>query len=140
MRRHGVLELLLVLPDGSKSLVPAGWTNADQSDADGETAATLGALIDLLRVCELVADLAGRRRAERGQAAGKSSCEEDFHAACPAQSDARPGPDAIGCSTTGPGQGSANRGGRGGDRGAGRRDRQGRRTARDEAAREGGDR
>jgi hypothetical protein len=38
----------------------------------------------------LVADLAGRRRAERGQAAGKSPCEEDFHAACPAQSDARP--------------------------------------------------
>ena len=26
MRRHGQLELLLVLPDGSKSLVPAAWT------------------------------------------------------------------------------------------------------------------
>ena len=29
MRRHGVVELLLVLPDGSKSLVPAAWTDAD---------------------------------------------------------------------------------------------------------------
>jgi hypothetical protein len=56
MRRHGVLELLLVLPDGSKSLVPAGWTDADRSGVDGGTAATLGSLIDLLQVCELVAD------------------------------------------------------------------------------------
>ncbi len=45
MRRHGVLELLLVLPDGSKSLVPAGWTDADRSGVDGgTTAATLGAV------------------------------------------------------------------------------------------------
>ena len=29
MRRHGAVELLLVLPDGSKSLVPAAWTDAD---------------------------------------------------------------------------------------------------------------
>jgi hypothetical protein len=28
MRRHGVVELLLELPDGGKSLVPAAWTNA----------------------------------------------------------------------------------------------------------------
>ena len=130
MRRHGALELLLVLPDGSKSLIPSGWTDADRSGVEEEAAATLGALTDLLRACELVADLAGRWRAERGQAAGKSPCEEDFHAACPAQSDARPGP-----GTTGPGQGSASRGGRGGDRAAGRRDRQGRR-----ADREGGER
>ena len=27
MRRHGVLELLVVLPDGSKALMPAGWTD-----------------------------------------------------------------------------------------------------------------
>ena len=26
MRRHGRLELLLVLPDGSKRLIPAAWT------------------------------------------------------------------------------------------------------------------
>ena len=93
MRRHGGLELLLVLPDGSKSLVPTGWTDADRSGVDGETAAaTLGALTDLLWACEMVADLAEQRRAERGQAAGKSPCEEDFHAACPVQSNADPAP------------------------------------------------
>jgi hypothetical protein len=131
MRRHGALELLLVLPDGSKSLVPAAWTDADPPAVDGvASAVTLGSLSDLLQACDLVADLAERRGVERGQAARKSPCEEDFHAACPAQSDARPGP-----GTTGPGQGSASRGGRGGDRAAGRRDRQGRR-----ADREGGER
>jgi hypothetical protein len=136
MRRHGALELLLVLPDGSKSLVPAAWTDVDPWGVDEVASmSTLGSLSDLLQACDLVVDLAERGGVERGQAARKSPCEEDFHAACPAQSDARPGP-----GTTGPGQGSANRGGRGGDRGAGRRDRQGRRTARDEAAREGGDR
>ena len=70
MRRHGVLELLLVLPDGSKSLVPAAWTDADQSAVDGEqSVATLGSLSDLLQTCELVADLAGRELREQGQAA-----------------------------------------------------------------------
>jgi Family of unknown function (DUF5372) len=141
MRRHGALELLLVLPDGSKSLVPAAWTDVDPSGVNAVASmSTLGSLSDLLQACDLVVDLAERRGVERGQAARKSPCEEDFHAACPAQSDARPGPDAIGCGTTDLGQGSTNRGGRGGDRGAGRRDRQGRRTARDEAAREGGGR
>ena len=32
MRRHGRLELLLVLPDGSKRLIPAEWTS---QHADG---------------------------------------------------------------------------------------------------------
>ena len=37
MRRHGRLELLLVLPDGSKRLIPAEWTSqhADGGTADG---------------------------------------------------------------------------------------------------------
>ena len=97
MRRHGVLELLLVLPDGSKSLVPAAWTDADPPAADGAASAvTLGSLSDLVQACDLVADLAERRGVERGQAARKSPSKEDFHAACPAQSDARPGPGAIG--------------------------------------------
>jgi hypothetical protein len=112
MRRHGVVELLLVLPDGSKSLVPAAWTDADQSAVDGEqSVATLGSLSDLLHTCELVADLAGRELREQGQAAGKSPCKEDSRAACPAQSDARPTPGA-----TDPGRGAAGRGDRGGDR------------------------
>ena len=45
MRRHGVVELLLVLPDGSKSLIPAAWTDAEPSGADGAgVVATLGSL------------------------------------------------------------------------------------------------
>jgi hypothetical protein len=135
MRRHGVLELLLVLPDGSKSLVPAAWTDADPSGVDGEAVVeTLGSLADLLLVCEVVADLAGRPREELGQAARKSPCQEDFHAACPTQSDAQP---VSGATATGPiaGRELAGRGGRDGDRVAGRRDRQGRRAERD-----GGDR
>ena len=30
MRRHGEVELLVVLPDGSKRLVPAAWTDLDR--------------------------------------------------------------------------------------------------------------
>ncbi|WP_433598168.1 hypothetical protein ACQPXH_20620 [Nocardia sp. CA-135953] len=32
MHRHAVLELLLVLPDGSKSLMPAAWTDMKPGD------------------------------------------------------------------------------------------------------------
>ena len=73
MRRHGALELLLVLPDGSKSLVPAAWTDVDPSGVNAVASmSTLGSLSDLLQACDLVPDLAERRRAERGQAARKS--------------------------------------------------------------------
>ena len=65
MRRHGVMELLLELPDG-KSLVPARWTDVGRVAGEGDAgAATLGSLVDLLHVCELIAEL-------RGQAAGMS--------------------------------------------------------------------
>jgi hypothetical protein len=43
MRRHGLMELLLELPDGSKSLIPAAWTDAEQVAGEGDAgAATLG--------------------------------------------------------------------------------------------------
>lgn len=49
MRRHGRVELLVVLPDGSKSLLPADWTDLGDSDSgDKEGPATLGSLTDLL--------------------------------------------------------------------------------------------
>ncbi len=80
------MELLLELPDGSKSLIPAAWTDAEQVAGEGDAgAATLGSLADLLHVCELIADL-------RGQAAGMSPCKEDSRAACPAQFDTRSAP------------------------------------------------
>ncbi len=31
MRRHGVRELLVEIPDGSKRLIPASWTDLDQA-------------------------------------------------------------------------------------------------------------
>ena len=56
MRRRGVLELLVVLPDGSKALMPAGWT--DRSATEGVPAAgTLGSLADLLHAVAVVAAL-----------------------------------------------------------------------------------
>jgi Family of unknown function (DUF5372) len=59
MRRHGRLELLVVLPDGSKSLVPAAWTNATAGEWPGDgqataAAATVGTTTDLLAACALV--------------------------------------------------------------------------------------
>jgi hypothetical protein len=131
MRRHGRLELLLVLPDGSKSLVPAAWTDLDQTAAaTGVTGAdahavvaTLGSLTDLLAACAVVTDLAERGLAVQGQAAGMSPCEEDSHAACPAQFDARSAPEA----TEDAGRAAAGGGGRGRDHAAGRGDRQGER-------------
>jgi len=71
MRRHGRLELLLVLPDGSKSLVPVAWTSAAAGEAGPALAgaATVGATSDLLAVCALVAAFSARNRDDREQAA-----------------------------------------------------------------------
>src|SRR5215211_3046048 len=134
MRRHGRLELLLVLPDGSKSLIPAAWTDlgraADSTDTD-TVLATLGSLADLLAACVVVADLVERRQRAQGQAAGKSPCKEDAHAACPAQFDTRSASEATGAAGGPPAGG----GGRGRDHAAGRRDRQDRRPGGDRGGR-----
>jgi hypothetical protein len=118
MQRHGCLELLLELPDGSKRLIPQVWTDAAE-DAVGEAVATLGSLADLLAVCVVVADLAGREGAGQGQAARKSPSKEDFRAACPAQFDTRPASQASDA-----GRAVAARGGRGSGHASRRDDRQ----------------
>jgi hypothetical protein len=133
MRRHGVVELLLVLPDGSKALIPAAWTDAEPSGAVGEgVAATLGSVTDLLHVCELVTGLSPCEPPEQGQAAGMSPCKEDSHAACPTQFDTRSDPTLADATTAGAGgadgRATARRGGRDGDYVAGQRDRQVRRS------------
>ena len=132
MRRHGAVELLLVLPDGSKSLIPAAWTDAEPSGAVGEgVVATLGSLTDLLHVCELVTGLSQPEPAEQGQAAGMSPCKEDSRAACPTQFDTRSDPTLADAATAGAGahgRATARRGGRDGDYVAGQRDRQIRRS------------
>jgi Family of unknown function (DUF5372) len=53
IRRHGRLECLVVLPDGSKRLIPQAWTDAEP-DAVAE-GTTPGSLADLLAACVLVA-------------------------------------------------------------------------------------
>jgi Family of unknown function (DUF5372) len=130
MRRHGQLELLLVLPDGSKRLIPQAWTDAGE-DTVTDVVATVGSLADLLAACALVADLAGRGVAEQGQAARKSPSKEDFHAACPTQFDTRPPSEATGDT----GRAVAGESGRSGDHAARCGDREGKRGGRDRGGR-----
>ena len=68
IRRGGVLFLLVSLPDGSRSLIPAQWTDWDEGHAGGaqplrddDTALrSLGKLADLLQMRHLVDALRGR--------------------------------------------------------------------------------
>jgi len=108
LRRHGSAELLVVLADGSKRLIPAAWTDADEFAAgdDSAIAGTLGPAGELLRLSELLSALAAQAERGREQAARKSPGKEDNHAACPAQSAASPGS----CATSRAGAGTADAG------------------------------
>ena len=86
LRRHGGTELLVMLPDGSKRLIPWAWTDAAADAAAGSAAATLGTVSDLLAACALVSALSARGAGQQGQAARQSPVKEDNRAACPAQS------------------------------------------------------
>lgn len=122
-RKQGGVDLLVVLPNGRKRLIPQAWTDADPTgDATVEEeglGATLGAVEDLLAAVVLVSALGKRARGE--QAAPQSTCEEDHDAACPAQSAPGRVPDATRGRV---GRASRNRGERG-DHAAGPFDRQG---------------
>lgn len=123
MRRHGTDELLLELPDGSKSLVPAAWTDLTADAGETDATATVGTVGDLLAAVAVVATLLARISGDEGQAAQQSPCKEDHRAAHPAQFATRPGASAT--------TASAHRAfpvpGRDRDRAAGRPDRQDRR-------------
>ncbi len=65
MHRQGRLHLVLILPDGSKSLIPVDWTDLaspaqPQQVRSAQTAATLGSLEDLLHARALVDALLSR--------------------------------------------------------------------------------
>jgi len=126
MHRHGRLELLLVLPDGSKRLIPAEWTSQHTDGGAGQdgggTAATVGSVADLLAASVLVAAFSARDRDKRAQAARKPPAKEDNRAACAAQSAAGPGSGA----TPGTARPAPRTAGHGSDHAAGRPDRQGR--------------
>jgi hypothetical protein len=89
LRRHGRLELLVVLPDGTSRLIPQAWT--DDGGGTGAAGAALGSVSDLLAACVLVAALGVRAAGVQVQAARKSPCKEDNRAACAAQSAAGTG-------------------------------------------------
>jgi hypothetical protein len=59
--RHGKLQLTLVLPDGTKSFIPAAWTDLDtgkvqdrQSTHKQSTAKVLGSIFHLLHARKIV--------------------------------------------------------------------------------------
>ena len=54
MHRHNNLELCLVLPDGSKSLIPAAWTDLERIPERQGESGTLGSLSDLLHARAVV--------------------------------------------------------------------------------------
>lgn len=125
-RARGRLELLVVLPDGSKSLIPAVWTDLDDADAEQEAQAepgrALGSLADLAHASTLTRALLARVQGPE-QAARQSSCEEDNRAACAAESDAGTGPGTSHQIARATSRSAGRRGGRGAGR-ADRKDRQ----------------
>src|ERR1035437_3339135 len=122
MRRHDAIELRVVLPNGSKRLIPGAWTDLEQPAAvGGDAAATLGSVPDLLQLSVLVSDLSARPADGPEQAARKPPCKEDNRAACAAQFDAGPATGAI----PGPHRPVPGPAGGSGDDAAGPADRQG---------------
>jgi len=64
MRRHGRLDLILVLPDGSKSLIPAGWTDLDPEIAgapEAEPSGSVASVRELLHARAVVDALLARQ-------------------------------------------------------------------------------
>ena len=58
----------MVLPDGSKRLVPAAWTDleAQPGGDSGDAPGTLGSVADLLDLSVLVSGLSARSAVQRG--------------------------------------------------------------------------
>jgi hypothetical protein len=97
MHCRGRLELLLVLPDGSKSLVPAAWTDyaADTPHGAGTVAAqceVLAAPEDLMAARVVVSALLAPTISVPEQAARQFPSKEDHRAARPTQSAPQPLP------------------------------------------------
>ena len=71
MHREGELHLILSLPDGGTSLIPATWTDLDGIAARSRSARILGRVADLMRMRRLVdvllrrQDMTGSGPAER---------------------------------------------------------------------------
>jgi hypothetical protein len=131
MSKLGRENLLVVLPDGSKSLIPADWTDHGGGDLPDQGSPILAGTDDLRHACALVSALSARAVVAAQQAASKSPAKEDEDAACSAQFDTGPGSgataggDRVAARGPGrrgdPGPGVADRQSRGGAAGGGRR-------------------
>jgi hypothetical protein len=108
VKRRGTLLLLVVLPDGSRSLIPAGWTDwkttqvVDEPSTSGSRRreACLAPLTDLLHARAIVDALLGRCLIPQLEPAAD---EESFDATDPAYSrTSRPCPTNPGVSRTSP--------------------------------------
>ena len=77
--RQGQLHLLLVLPDGSRSLIPASWTDLktarDQGPAATHSQALIASLGQLLRT-RTIGDALLRRREASDEGVSHSGGEE----------------------------------------------------------------
>ena len=94
MRKQGRDELLVVLPDGSKTLMPAAWTDhgcgaEGGADAADHVEVRLASAQELLCASVLVRSLRARAISASEQAARMSPTKENERAACTAESDAR---------------------------------------------------
>jgi len=82
--RHGELHLTLVLPDGTRSLIPAAWTNLPESDSSSPKTkrsqpATLAACSDLLHARTIVDAL--KRQTKAANSPAQQTTQEINHAA-----------------------------------------------------------
>ncbi|MCP4204837.1 MAG: hypothetical protein GY769_23250 [bacterium] len=77
MHRHRSLELLLILPDGSRSLIPAAWTDLDPPSQDKATEGILASPFELLRARTIVDALLRRVAASKPESAPDSTEEEE---------------------------------------------------------------
>jgi hypothetical protein len=92
LRLRGVAMVVLVLPDGSKKRIPAGWTREDGSEnAGAAAAAVVAAAGDLLRLLQVISGIPVTAGTRAEQAARQSPAKEDDRAACTTESAAGPG-------------------------------------------------
>jgi len=86
IHRHGRLHLLLILPDGSKSLIPADWTDITltvqpHGAVTSNEAATLGSREDLFQARAVVDALLGRLARPESEKANSTATKEGALAA-----------------------------------------------------------